>query len=242
VAAGEAGRDTARAEWFADDDAQCEQEDWNLLYVAATRARQVLIVSGSQPRRNTITSSWYTTMQSAADLAAAPATVEAAFAEEPPRLVRDFLPEPVPTGRRRDEAADSDAMRLGRAWHALLESSDPAMVQSLAQEHGLDARQRVVATDAAARVRTAFPGFFSIGSAAEIEIVSGQGATLRIDRLVEDEHALWIIDFKWSMADAERDAYAAQLRRYAEVVQAIRPDKPVRLGIITSAGVLTEIQ
>jgi ATP-dependent exoDNAse (exonuclease V) beta subunit len=65
---------------------------------------------------------------------------------------------------------------------------------------------------------------------------------LRIDRLVEDEHALWIIDFKWSMADAERDAYAAQLRRYAEVVQAIRPDKPVRLGIITSAGVLTEIQ
>jgi len=49
---------------------------------------------------------------------------------------------------------------------------------------------------------------------------------VRVDRLVEDEDALWIIDFKWRVTEAEQVPYEAQLRRYAEILQTIRNDKP----------------
>jgi hypothetical protein len=51
-----------------------------------------------------------------------------------------------------------------------------------------------------------------------------------------------IIDFKWRVTDAERAAYEAQVRRYAQVFRAIRGDKPVRLGLVTSDGVLLEVE
>jgi len=66
AARGEAGApDAARTPWFADDEAQRVQEDWNLLYVAATRARQVLIVSGTAPARGELEDTWYTTLRAA---------------------------------------------------------------------------------------------------------------------------------------------------------------------------------
>lgn len=66
-------RGLARDEFFRDEDAMRLQEDWNLLYVAATRARQILIVSGVAGTRNAgadgvIAGSWYSRMRSMAQL------------------------------------------------------------------------------------------------------------------------------------------------------------------------------
>ncbi len=59
-----AARGLARADHFADEDRLRAQEDWNLLYVATTRARRLLIVSGVAGSRGAgpdgvVAGSWY---------------------------------------------------------------------------------------------------------------------------------------------------------------------------------------
>jgi ATP-dependent helicase/nuclease subunit A len=240
VARGEQARDEARAGWFADDDRQREQEDWNLLYVAATRARQVLVVAGSAPRGSP-DDTWYARLQPAATLSAAPAEAQAPPPLPALREVRDFLPAPLPTGARRPEPVATQAQRLGRAWHALLEQGERANVEAVARAHGLSPAQRELAIAAAARVRERLPQLFAGPAAAELELVAADGELLRVDRLVESDDALWIVEFKWRVGDAERPAYEAQVRRYAEVLRAIRDDKPVRLVLVTAEGNLLDV-
>ena len=106
VARGEAtAPDPARAAWFAEDDTQRAQEDWNLLYVAATRARQVLIVSGTAPARVTLDDTWYARLKAAEALSAGAAPAQRIEAASNDRWVQDFLPEPLPTGQRIDARA-----------------------------------------------------------------------------------------------------------------------------------------
>jgi ATP-dependent helicase/nuclease subunit A len=241
VARGAQGRDPARADWFADDDAQREQEDWNLLYVAATRARRVLIVSGSLPMKNAPAESWYTRMQQIESLSVGAAPPQPAPPAAGNREVRDFLPDPWPTGCRHAEEPESDAQRLGRAWHALLEKGAGADAAAIARAHGLSRAQAELAAAAAANVRERLPQFFGAGALAELELVDPGGSLLRVDRLVEHDGALWIVDFKWRVGDAERPQYEQQVRRYRAVLQAIRDDKPVRMGLVTAEGELIEV-
>jgi ATP-dependent helicase/nuclease subunit A len=72
--------------------------------------------------------------------------------------------------------------------------------------------------------------------------VAADGELLRVDRLVELDDALWILDFKWRVTDAERMHYEAQVRRYGEVLRAVRQDKPVRIALVTAAGELIEVE
>jgi ATP-dependent helicase/nuclease subunit A len=90
-------------------------------------------------------------------------------------------------------------------------------------------------------VRATLPQFFDATADAELELMSTDGELLRVDRLVEHEDALWIIDFKWRVSDAERPLYEAQVRRYGAVLREIRRDKPIRLGLIVADGRLIEI-
>ncbi len=243
VVARGAERDAARAAWFAQDDAQRAQEDWNLLYVAATRARQVLIVSGCAPARSATGETWYTRLQRAA-----PFSLGAAAPPPPPptparRTVFDFLPEPLPTGSRATTPAESDAIRLGRAWHALLESGPAACAAAVARRHALTSAQAQIAAEAAERVRAApqLRRFFEAPGANEIELVDADGNVLRADRIVEFDDALWVLDYKWRVGAAERSGYEAQVRRYAAVLAQIRRDKPVRAALIDAQGTLIEV-
>ncbi len=241
VARGDDARDEARTAWFSEEDAQREQEDWNLLYVAATRARQVLIVSGSLPMKGALEDTWYTRLQCAAHLSPGAAAAQPRRAVDAVRQVRDFLPQPMPTGRRIAEAPDSEALRLGRAWHALLEQGEAANAEAIARAHGLTREQNEQVQTAAARVRAGVPQFFAGHAQAELELVAADGELLRMDRLVELDDALWIIDFKWRVTESERAQHEAQVRRYASVLREIRIDKPVRLGLVTAAGTLVEV-
>jgi ATP-dependent helicase/nuclease subunit A len=95
--------------------------------------------------------------------------------------------------------------------------------------------------EAAARVRRRLPRFFEGRALAEVELVAGDGALLRVDRLVELDDALWIVDFKWRVDDGERAQYEAQVRRYGQVLRAIRQDRPLRLALVTADGELLEV-
>jgi ATP-dependent helicase/nuclease subunit A len=242
VARGEQARDVARAAWFADDDAQRAQEDWNLLYVAATRARQVLVVAGSAPAKGEPDDTWYTRLQAAQELSCEPAGEHGAAPIEARREVRDFRPAPRPTGSRRAAVPLSGAQRLGLAWHALLEQGRAADIGAIARTNELTPEQRAAVVDAAQRVRHRLPQFFSDTALAELDLVAADGELLRVDRLVELDDALWIVDFKWRVTDAERGPYEAQVRRYADVLRAIRRDKPVKLGLVTADGELVEVK
>lgn len=235
--------DDPRGAWLAQEAAQHAQEDWNLLYVAATRARQTLVVSGVAPTKGELTDTWYTRMQMAQALSEAPAQALAPKLALGQRQVADFLPNPCPVGESLMQEEDSEAQRLGRYWHALLEDEDAAVGDDQAliggDELGAAACER--AQQAARQVRARHPRFFGATARAEVEIVNDDGALLRLDRLVELPEALWIIDFKWHIGAGQRAAYEAQVRRYGQALAAIRPDKPIRLGLIDADGELVEV-
>jgi ATP-dependent helicase/nuclease subunit A len=253
----------SRQRWLDLDREQRTQEDWNLLYVAMTRARQLLIVSGVDGAR-AVPGSWYERVAvglGPAHARAAPSPPEAGAAAPGAgtagmlRSFRDFRPARLATGARRADAATPE-MRLGTAWHAVLQSwpdgaAAPAWrAQALAQRFGLSAAQAQEALEAARRVRaaphlqglfTATPGAGAWRAANELELIDADGATLRIDRLVEREDACWVIDYKWQLPPETPPAYCSQLQRYAQALSRAGARKPVRLILVTANASVREV-
>jgi len=267
---------SARAHWVALDQAQRVQEDWNLLYVAMTRACNVLIVSGVD-RAFAVPDSWYERIAAALgpEVAAAlpPADPAPGPVSEPPATVRrfrDFWPtRPVGAVAAIDAGqASTEEMRLGSAWHAVLEHAPvhggatvlaPWTPARLSRRFALSEAQAVEALEAAARIQAApqlqryfrlVPEDTPAGSGAlradnELELIDADGSVLRIDRLVEFAHECWILDYKWRLgSDASGDvvpAYRAQIARYAQVLQRTGMRKPLRLLLIAADGTSREI-
>jgi ATP-dependent helicase/nuclease subunit A len=89
-------------------------------------------------------------------------------------------------------------------------------------------------------VRERLPHFFTAGHA-ELELLDSDGELLRVDRLVEHDGALWILDFKWRVGAAERATYAAQVRRYAAVLRDVHREATIRLALVTADGEVIEV-
>ncbi len=236
---------TSRRPWIEQDRSQRQQEDWNLLYVAMTRAQQVLLVSGVDSQRAG-SGSWYARIAahappqalSESEIALAvdhlPGAVGDRHGAGPGPRFRDFRPEPVDAflGHRCNGAESTAVQRIGIAWHALLERADrkeagAVSAERVAREFAISPAEAQQAIAAAERVRNApeLARFFApagtgsvIAADAELEVVARDGATLRIDRLVECDDAFWILDFKWSLNSASLPGYGDQLRRYAEAI------------------------
>ena len=138
-----AERGMARADLFKEEEKLRDQEDWNLLYVATTRARQILVISGVAGTRNAnadgvIADSWYSRL-AAVDLHVVVPT--AATAETAARIANDrfdlalFLPPampapipaemPIPSALpdsgQGAAAANQEAVAEGLLMHALME-------------------------------------------------------------------------------------------------------------------------
>jgi len=249
----------ARQRWVDQDREQRRQEDWNLLYVGMTRAKQLLIVSGVDTGR-AAPDSWYeriaarlpVSLQSALrwDDPGAESTRRArAFGVHAPHVYRDFRPDPVSLGTGSTQES-SEAMRLGSAWHALMQRSEGLAAQSMATESLARSfalpRERVAeAIDAAQRVRaaSALQRFFAPGARAEneLEIIDCDGSVLRIDRLVELDEACWILDYKWTLKVEDLPAYEGQLRRYAQALKHAGVRKPVRMLLIGADASVVEV-
>ncbi|MBY0268519.1 MAG: UvrD-helicase domain-containing protein [Burkholderiales bacterium] len=241
------------------------REDLNLLYVAMTRARQALIVSGVDGRgRNG--SSWYARIRTAVCAAAGvadddPAAVAAhgAMAGEGGAVpaaatpataiaaVDARLTQPLPTGRRISEPA-GEGLRFGTLFHLLLErltAGPPAAPPVLRDAMGLTEAEFLPLWEAAQRLlkQAGLKRFFDpaqyVRAMNELAFVDATGAMRRIDRLVEFGDVLWVIDYKSGTlpGDAALLArYDAQLAGYRDAISAMYPRKPVRAMLIFSSG------
>lgn len=243
----------ARRESFEREDALREREDLNLLYVALTRAKHGVIVSGTRNRQSP-KSSWHTFLDGVdpppgwtarTEVHAGPeAPIDAPF---PMRLLQLSR---LDVGTRRDPGeggAERDrdgrpaglvATELGHALHRALEllpaGADEATVLAALHAFELDEAQRRAALMRARGVLALGPlarAFDpSAPSACEFEILDAAGEACRIDRIARVGDEAWIIDYKWSVDATRRPDYVEQLACYRTLVEGldVPPLGPVR--------------
>jgi ATP-dependent helicase/nuclease subunit A len=245
-------RGAARAHWFDAEDALARRESDNLLYVALTRTRQALIVSGDANRN-----AWLDRVCAAWDADEAPAALPDAPARAPAAP-----PAPTPlaapaVGQRLVRPADTPATRRGELFHACLEAHAPP-----------GAARDLPALAARLRLATDLPGIEAaaralIGQAAlahlfdparyrrahnELALIDGEGRLHRVDRVVEHADAIWLIDYKTgeeSRAETDADLAARhrpQLAAYHALVAALWPGRTIRAALLLADGRLVDLQ
>jgi ATP-dependent helicase/nuclease subunit A len=243
-------RGRARAHWLREEEEQAAREDLNLLYVALTRARQVLIVAGTGSAERP--HPWYQLLAQAApeavvaEVAVADRMAVGGVAAAGP--VSDYRPAPLAIGARRS-SADHDALRLGRALHQLLEwaTREPplrlpaaevaATVLDLAvpqAQQVLRCAQQILQAE---RLRDFFDPARYRWARAEMELIAPDGVH-RPDRVVELDGVLWVLDFKWQVREDEWAVYQEQLARYEAVLRLRFAGLTVMGAIVTGDGAL----
>ena len=245
------------ADLAAQEAAAQAREELNALYVAMTRARGRLVLSGVTPYSQPA-SSWWQRIEALAEPlpvpqdAVAPAGDEDSFAmlELPPALVQQAQ-EAIESEVAKAEPTDTSC--VGEAMHWLLEHAAdtpqgwlPERVAQARRRFGADADQAVRAEILARRILTgdaawAWAGGEVLEAFNEIELTH-QGQRLRIDRLVRrragahGDEAWWVLDYK-SAARPERDALLVeQLGRYREAVSLIHPGQTVVAAFLSADG------
>ena len=285
-------RGLARAPMFEAEVALADRENWNLLYVAMTRAQQGLLVSGVKGRASKaardeangaeIAGSWYVRLAGAGigdEVTAYPEAAIAAAdtfgaASERVRYTdfrlryrdADDLEDVGSTDSAFEDEAettvfDAEAAAHGELVHALLERltrypdayagvPDAATVMRwfpLAGAGAPQARERwqqqaeaavadLHAMLAAPALRPLLFAHDAVSARNEVELYDDRGRLLRIDRLVEFDDRVVIIDYKQRLLPQEHAAYGAQLARYVAAVQPIFPGKRIEAGVATAAG------
>jgi len=262
-------RGKKRAAIFAQEAAQQAREEMNLLYVAMTRAQQALIVSGngkgedSEQRKKT--PSWHDRIAAAVEDAKPQASSAPAFfagqvqqaeagGAPQPRMVA--LPPITPIGKR--AAANTPEQQRGIWLHSMLQlltAPDAPGVDTVAGAGERDALQRRLAIPAgemdglwqhAQQLLTApqLARFFDAQryrrACNEMPYVNPRGELSRIDRLVEFDDDVWVLDYK--LGDSEDAArYRAQMQEYRAAMQSVYAPKPVRCALVFAGGVLKEV-
>ncbi len=74
----------------------------------------------------------------------------------------------------------------------------------------------------------------------EMSYINAKGELKRIDRLVEFDDEVWVLDYK--LGDAEDAArYRAQMQEYRDAMRAVYVGKAVRCALVFADGVLSEV-
>ena len=246
-------------------------EHFNVLYVALTRAQQIVVVSGAPSERAAAHAPYALiadALKAMEDAALGPMPLEDALQERlsgvplaspvSPATLGSAL-EPLPaaatatatvpsTGQLRQP--ESDAMRAGTRLHLALQTitgardahTTPPDAAALALQLGLAAGDAQAIHDAARDVcaEPALARFFDprqfVRARNELTFVSAQGEAGRIDRVVDFDDAVWVLDYKSQVSDAQIAAYAVQVAAYVAALQGLYPDKPVRGALIDLAA------
>ncbi len=246
------GRGVRRAPYFDADEAYARREEMNLLYVAMTRARQALLVSGSGEPTET---SWYGRIAQAVEqggnplLAAAQAVVPAQ--EKLSAEVDAALLHPLPTGQHAPRMTGEQ--RRGIWLHALLQHLSPSLnlhpggrgKQELQMRCGIPAGemeslwQQAQALLALPNLQRYFDPQHYRSACNEMPYVNARGELKRIDRMVEFDGEVWVLDYKTGES-ANPAPYAAQLAEYRAAMQAVYANKKVRCALLFVDGTLCE--
>jgi ATP-dependent helicase/nuclease subunit A len=246
-------RGVARQPLFDAEGAAAVREELNLLYVAITRARQVFIASGIAGERDNEKTPYRR-------LEAALQKLGGGLLHGVDLPQRAVLPVALPSSTPVDNAAPlpqvgerrtapDAAERFGILLHALLERrTGKVSADGWWRALGFDDAeyQRVLPLVerllAAPDLQRFFDPAIFVRAWNEIEISSGDGTLRRIDRLVDFEDTLWVIDYKSSgSATARLDAYRAQVADYCRAVAAVFPARTVRGALIFADASLLEV-
>lgn len=255
-----AERGVARDALFAEEDRLKTQEDWNLLYVAATRAKELLIISGVADKRKTdadgvIADSWYARMLNVPLVECEASEAESAAAIQEMFDLAMFDPPALPATTASGTEPFTDAIDEGIALHTLLErithnAQWPIILpdaETVAYwlQCSLTLAELVCERAETILSRPELERFFNpayfCAAHNELDVMTAAGL-LRIDRLVVFDRDVWILDYKRNVLDIERAAYAAQLAGYRRAVQAVYTGKQIRTALITGEGCLLEIE
>jgi ATP-dependent helicase/nuclease subunit A len=265
--ADQASRGKKRAPLFEQEAVQQAREEMNLLYVAMTRAQQALIVSGSgkgeDKEEKKKVPSWYDRIAAVVSewpnllhqAVLVPGNMQCSESNE------TRLPAIVPTGKR--ISRNTVQQQRGIWLHALLQhltAPSPLTPLPLAGEGSASARERVDLQQClgipAVEMESLWPQaqrlltlpqlarFFDAQqyqhASNEMPYINAKGELKRIDRLVEFDNEVWVLDYK--LGDSEDAArYRAQMQEYRVAMQSVYAGKPVRCALIFADGVLREI-
>jgi ATP-dependent helicase/nuclease subunit A len=247
----QASRGNKRAPLFEQEAAQQAREDMNLLYVAMTRAQQALIVSGSQSGKERRNQSWYERISAAVGEAQDNPLLDVAASQcgevvAAVRAPQSVLPLPVPVGEWR---VRSTVQQQRGIWlHALLEhlSAGEAEQAALQQRLAIPPAEMAALWPVAQQLLGApqLARFFDAhryrAACNELPYVNAQGELKRIDRLVEFDDEVWVLDYK--LGDAEGVArYRAQMEEYRAAIQSVYPGRAVRCALVFAGAMLSEV-
>jgi ATP-dependent helicase/nuclease subunit A len=249
------GRGAARDALFHQEDRLAAQENWNLLYVAATRAKQCLIVSGIAGANGSKADSWYERLQEVdefdvqdVDDVSTKSTQHTQFT-----LTTFVPPELAMPPREVNLVTSNDAQLEGIALHSLMErltdSTWPIRipeVETIAQwlSCNLSLAQVIRAQAEAILNNVELERFFNPAhfrfARNEMEIVINH-KKMRLDRVVVFDDVVWVLDFKRQLLEMERAQYQQQLDEYCEALRQIYIQKNICAGLILADGNLVEL-
>ena len=259
-------RGQARNSHFEREAELLEREELNLLYVALTRAQQYLIVSGAEASA-TQHPSWYArlanVLEANGDLTltdSAPVVDITSVASTTTAISLDLephLPATISPCGQRTPVIETPAMRHGTLLHRLLEQlAPPAPAKDkvrLQQEWGIAPdtfdtlwREAQAILTAPHLVRFFDPAHYR-RAWNELPFLTANGDCLRIDRLVEFENEIWVLDYKSTEAATEAtltqaaQPHRAQLKNYLTAMRALFSDKQMKGGVIFKSGLLFEM-
>jgi ATP-dependent helicase/nuclease subunit A len=254
-------RGAARDALFEEEQGFRQQEDWNLLYVAATRARDLLIISGVAGKRGAgadgvVEGSWYHRLGAAPLATPQVAALPALPGREQDFTLALFSPEPMPGASLPEPEPEfsTAAIDEGIALHALLERltdsdawpvrlPDPGMVArwlgcSIALAAVAQAQAGIVLSQP--ELQRFFDPALYRAARNEMDVIA-DGRLLRLDRVVIFDDEVWVLDYKRAFLDVERSSYRSQLAQYRSALRAVFGERRVRSALITVDGRLWEL-
>jgi ATP-dependent helicase/nuclease subunit A len=269
-----------------------QNENWNLLYVAMTRAKQGLWISGvaSNSKTGIKERSWYGRALAAGvtildvdalnlpDMAAQASNTQEEFGSMPFQMdhfaiewahaQKDYqdLVSQIESGEFAKELAeksiqqaqvqpDPEILEEGTNFHKLLEfltpdSSGPIKPPMpteqevmnwlrVDQDHAKRVIERVTHVLTATELKPYLTSGKWIAAWNELDIASTEGKSYRMDRLVEFDDHIAILDYKLTipeMGSEKYEQYREQLQNYRNELTRIRKDKPNKAYLISSCG------
>ncbi|MBS1148056.1 MAG: hypothetical protein H6R08_2232 [Proteobacteria bacterium] len=246
-------RGTWREHWFSEEAELAQRESDNLLYVALTRAEQGLIVSGDAAKNTwlqRVEAAWQE-MDLPSDLPPAPATEDRLLPAAPARISAPAF------GQRLAPVAANPAAASGELFHACLEHHAPPGIDGLngtprdlpAQAQRLNLATELARIESEARALLAQPHLARFFDPAqyrrahnELTLLDASGRTQRLDRVVEFDDAVWLIDYKTGADDCSAsetlltERHRPQLAGYQTLLAALYPERPIHAALLLADG------
>jgi ATP-dependent helicase/nuclease subunit A len=245
-----------RQQLFEAEEEYTKREGMNLLYVAITRAKQVLLVSGNgrsadtEQKKNTL--SWYDRIAQVVTPVENPLLqktgANSIVKQQITVQIDQALQRTLPTGKR--VATDTIEQQRGTWLHAMLQIltttgvvADQASMQIQCGIPGkeMDALwQQAQTLLSQPELQRYFDASLYQKASNEMPYVNAQGEMKRIDRLVEFDNEVWVLDYKTGTSH-DAAPYRAQMAEYRSAMQGVYVNTKVRCALVFTDGLLVEI-